>query len=54
MPHNYPQEAVLRDGRRVLIRPFAHRPTPMPSTSSFTASPADTADSPGTRSKTAT
>lgn len=23
MPHRYPQEAVLRDGRRVLIRPFA-------------------------------
>src|SRR2546428_7551297 len=22
MPHRYPQEAVLRDGRRVLIRPF--------------------------------
>jgi GNAT superfamily N-acetyltransferase len=27
MPHNYPQEAVLRDGRRVLIRPFARRDT---------------------------
>jgi GNAT superfamily N-acetyltransferase len=25
MPHTYPQEAVLRDGRRVLIRPFARR-----------------------------
>jgi GNAT superfamily N-acetyltransferase len=23
MPHRYPQEAVLRDGRRVRIRPFA-------------------------------
>src|SRR5438034_3639165 len=23
MPHRYPQEAVLRDGRRVWIRPFA-------------------------------
>lgn len=23
MPHRYPQEAVLRDGRRVLVRPFA-------------------------------
>jgi GNAT superfamily N-acetyltransferase len=23
MPHRYPQEAVLRDGRRVLLRPFA-------------------------------
>lgn len=23
MPDNYPQEAVLRDGRRVLLRPFA-------------------------------
>jgi RimJ/RimL family protein N-acetyltransferase len=23
MPHRYPQEAALRDGRRVLIRPFA-------------------------------
>ena len=22
MPHRYPQEAILRDGRRVLIRPF--------------------------------
>lgn len=22
MPHRYPQEAVLRDGRRVMIRPF--------------------------------
>ena len=22
MPHHYPQEAVLRDGRRVLLRPF--------------------------------
>jgi GNAT superfamily N-acetyltransferase len=22
MPHRYPQEAVLRDGRRVLLRPF--------------------------------
>lgn len=27
MPHNYPQEAVLRDGRRVLIRPFSRRDT---------------------------
>lgn len=25
MPHRYPQEAVLRDGRRVLIRPFVER-----------------------------
>ena len=23
MPHRYPQEAVLRDGRRVLLRPFS-------------------------------
>ncbi len=23
MPHSYPQEAVLRDGRRVMLRPFA-------------------------------
>ena len=23
MPHHYPQEAVLRDGRRVFLRPFA-------------------------------
>lgn len=23
MPHRYPQEAALRDGRRVLLRPFA-------------------------------
>jgi GNAT superfamily N-acetyltransferase len=23
VPHRYPQEAVLRDGRRVLLRPFA-------------------------------
>ena len=23
MPHRYPQEATLRDGRRVLLRPFA-------------------------------
>jgi GNAT superfamily N-acetyltransferase len=27
MPHRYPQEAVLRDGRRVLIRPFTRRDT---------------------------
>jgi GNAT superfamily N-acetyltransferase len=27
MPHRYPQEAVLRDGRRVLIRPFERRDT---------------------------
>jgi GNAT superfamily N-acetyltransferase len=27
MPHHYPQEAVLRDGRRVLIRPFTRRDT---------------------------
>jgi GNAT superfamily N-acetyltransferase len=27
MPNHYPQEAVLRDGRRVLIRPFAPRDT---------------------------
>ena len=27
MPHRYPQEAVLRDGRRVLIRPFAAHDT---------------------------
>jgi GNAT superfamily N-acetyltransferase len=25
MPHRYPQEAVLRDGRRVLLRPFTAR-----------------------------
>lgn len=25
MPHHYPQEAVLRDGRKVLLRPFAER-----------------------------
>jgi GNAT superfamily N-acetyltransferase len=25
MPHRYPQEAVLRDGRKVLLRPFAER-----------------------------
>ena len=25
MPNRYPQEAVLRDGRRLLIRPFAER-----------------------------
>ncbi len=25
MPHRYPQEAVLRDGRRVLLRPFGER-----------------------------
>ena len=25
MPHRYPQEATLRDGRRVLIRPFAEK-----------------------------
>jgi len=25
MPHRYPQEAVLRDGRRVLLRPFTER-----------------------------
>lgn len=27
MPNRYPQEATLRDGRRVLIRPFAERDT---------------------------
>jgi predicted N-acetyltransferase YhbS len=25
MPHRFPQEAVLRDGRRVLLRPFTKR-----------------------------
>lgn len=25
MPHRYPQEAALRDGRRVLLRPFGER-----------------------------
>ena len=25
MPHRYPHEAALRDGRRVLLRPFAER-----------------------------
>jgi GNAT superfamily N-acetyltransferase len=25
LPHRYPQEAVLRDGRRVLLRPFAEK-----------------------------
>lgn len=25
MPHRYPQEAVLRDGRRVLLRPFTDK-----------------------------
>ena len=25
MPHRYPQEATLRDGRRVLLRPFAEK-----------------------------
>lgn len=25
MPHRYPQEAVLRDGRRVLLRPFGEK-----------------------------
>ncbi|HYM60172.1 MAG TPA: GNAT family N-acetyltransferase [Thermoanaerobaculia bacterium] len=25
MPHRYPQEAVLRDGRHVLLRPFTER-----------------------------
>lgn len=25
MPHRYPQEAALRDGRRVLIRPFTEK-----------------------------
>ena len=27
MPHRYPQEAVLRDGRRVLLRPFTSKDT---------------------------
>lgn len=27
MPHRYPQEAVLRDGRRVLLRPFTAKDT---------------------------
>ena len=25
MPHRYPQEAALRDGRRVMLRPFAEK-----------------------------
>ncbi len=25
MPHRFPQEAVLRDGRRVMLRPFARK-----------------------------
>lgn len=25
MPHRYPQEGVLRDGRRVMLRPFAEK-----------------------------
>ena len=25
MPHRFPQEAALRDGRRVMLRPFAKR-----------------------------
>ena len=25
MPHRYPQEATLRDGRRVILRPFAEK-----------------------------
>lgn len=28
MPHRFPQEAVLRDGRRVLLRPFAKKDVP--------------------------
>ena len=27
MPHRYPQEAVLRDGRRVMLRPFTEKDT---------------------------
>ncbi len=27
MPHHYPQEAVLRDGRRVLLKPFTENDT---------------------------
>lgn len=27
MPHRYPQEAALRDGRRVLLRPFTEKDT---------------------------
>jgi GNAT superfamily N-acetyltransferase len=27
VPHRYPQEATLRDGRRVLLRPFAEKDT---------------------------
>lgn len=27
MPHRYPQETVLRDGRKVLLRPFTERDT---------------------------
>ena len=27
LPHRYPQEATLRDGRRVLLRPFAAKDT---------------------------
>ena len=27
MPHRYPQEAVLRDGRRILLRPFTAKDT---------------------------
>jgi hypothetical protein len=25
MPHRFPQEAVLRDGRRALLRPFTKK-----------------------------
>jgi GNAT superfamily N-acetyltransferase len=28
MPHRFPQEAVLRDGRRVLLRPFTRKDVP--------------------------
>jgi len=28
MPHRFPQEAVLRDGRRVLLRPFTKKDVP--------------------------
>ena len=28
MPHRFPQEAVLRDGRRVMLRPFTRKDVP--------------------------
>ena len=52
MPHRYPQEAVLRDGRRVLLRPFAEKDVDA-LYEFFQHLPSPIAASPGTRSRIA-